>query len=371
MNNRTLLALMLITTTSGAASCAATSDPSDVVGQEPVGTGGGDDSIEGGPGGGDSSSSSSSGASLQQTICDDGIALDENDASVALRALELCETSGVVSAKWVLPDGSELDSAISAVPGEPLGQSVFEMGHGVATEFGAITPRTGSSMLVLSTGAARTPNDPGYQEGAFKGFSSGHPDGFPITSPSCPGVIGGTPYDGVALEVVLQAPAEANALAYDLYFLTYEWPNFVCSVFNDFFLTLMDPRPAGLPTDNVAFDVLGNPISVNNALLAVCGCDLGPPCMAGNKPFLCAQGTDDLAGTGFEAGASIDEEINPGPHGGSGWLETRAPVRPGEEVRIRFAIYDAGDGALDSTVLIDNFRWLADDAVTGTMPIPK
>jgi len=58
--------------------------------------------------------------------------------------------------------------------------------------------------------------------------------------------------------------------------------------------------------------------------------------------------------------------------GATGWLQTRSNVVPGEELTIRFAIWDAGDEALDSTVLIDNFGWSAKPGMTVTMrpPIP-
>ena len=52
---------------------------------------------------------------------------------------------------------------------------------------------------------------------------------------------------------------------------------------------------------------------------------------------------------------------------------TTAPVEGGSEFTIRFAIWDTGDTALDSTVLVDNFRWSADPVGidTETVPDPK
>ena len=60
-------------------------------------------------------------------------------------------------------------------------------------------------------------------------------------------------------------------------------------------------------------------------------------------------GDGDLDNTGYQ------------DHAATGWLVTKAPVSPGEAVKLRWAIYDSGDGVLDSTVLIDNFRWLGDE----------
>ena len=62
----------------------------------------------------------------------------------------------------------------------------------------------------------------------------------------------------------------------------------------------------------------------------------------------CEEGSGELAGTGFE------------DHAATSWLVTRAPVEPGEDFRLRWTIYDSGDGLLDSTVVLDNFRWLGD-----------
>jgi hypothetical protein len=50
------------------------------------------------------------------------------------------------------------------------------------------------------------------------------------------------------------------------------------------------------------------------------------------------------------------------PHGG----------RAGQEISVRWAVYDSGDGALDTTTLIDNWRWLATPGITViTSAIPK
>ena len=49
-------------------------------------------------------------------------------------------------------------------------------------------------------------------------------------------------------------------------------------------------------------------------------------------------------------------------------------VIPARALTIRFAIWDTGDSALDSTVLVDDFKWLATTGTTvevGTKPVPK
>jgi hypothetical protein len=94
--------------------------------------------------------------------------------------------------------------------------------------------------------------------------------------------------------------------------------------------------------------------------------------MAGGKNFACALGYDQLIGTGF------DEQSDPfsGTLGSAatGWLVTTAPVEnPGAEITLMFAIWDSGDGVLDSTVLLDNFTFDVDGAATETehVDVPK
>jgi hypothetical protein len=58
--------------------------------------------------------------------------------------------------------------------------------------------------------------------------------------------------------------------------------------------------------------------------------------------------------------------------GATGWLRTTAPVVGGQDIEIRFAMWDAGDPDYDSTTLIDNFKWIAKggEVTVGTEPIP-
>jgi hypothetical protein len=306
-------------------------------------------------------------------LCDSAMAIDEMDPVVALQALELCKVStgpgdwGVVSAKWALADGS---------PPPSFALENFHLGHGILPKFGAnVKVRTGENMLALSSGAARQPDDPGYQPtGGFgKGFTSPAPQGFPKESSACPGVTTGQPNDAAAIEMEVRTPANAHGFSFDFDFFTYEWPNYVCSQFNDFFVALLMPFPPNQVDGNISFDSAGNPISVNNALLEVCGCSGNPPAPCGAPPFApvkffdCSLGNTDLIGTGFGFDSAQDEQ----DHGSTAWLQTKAPVQPASDITIRFAVYDSGDGVLDTTTIIDNFKWIAKAGTTvGTDPVP-
>lgn len=304
-------------------------------------------------------------------LCDDGLAVDDLDPLSAVRAMELCKTSGdgkewgVLGARWVLADGSDPPA---------FALQSFHLGHGILSGFGPnVTVQAGTRMAALSSGTARQPTDIGYQDvnGFSKGYTCGHPQGFPKESPSCPGTLTGQPNDATGFEVEILPPSNAKGFSFDFKFYTYEWPGFVCSTYNDFFIALLSPFPAGQTDGNIAYDKMGNPVSVNNAFIEVCGCSGNPPspCFAGGKTFDCPLGDFDLIGTGF----GFDSCAFCEDHGGTGWLRTNAPIEdPKSPISIRFGVYDSGDGVLDTTTLIDNFRWIAKPGVkVGTDVVPK
>jgi hypothetical protein len=285
--------------------------------------------------------------------CDKGLMMASSDAFDGAKAMGLCKKAtddhmwGVVEAKWVKPDGSPQS--------DPLGQ-------GILPSFGVNAAQNGDAVLAISSGTARGPSDPGYKNvsGYSKNYSSGTPAGYPKESPSCAGSGGlfggfGGSNDGAALQVKIRVPSNAQSFKYQQNFFTYEFPNFICSDYNDFFVTIMSPKPASLPDGNIAFDQDGNPISVNNSLLQVC-----KPQSAGGKNFGCPLGESFLSGTGFEG------------HAATGWLTTTAPVDTvrGKEITLMWAIWDQGDGILDSTALIDDFQWSV-DAADGTQTLPS
>ena len=309
----------------------------------------------------------------EPTPCDDTLAIDDENPRSAAKAVELCKftvanpgnknqkTWGVLDARWVLPDGTDPTTAFINMAG-------FHLGHGMLTGLGPnVHVQGGQRMLGLSSGTARQPTDPGYQNvgGFSKGYTSGSPAGFPKESPACPGTVTGTPNDGTSVELQIRTPTNATGFTFDFNFFTYEWPSYVCSTFNDFFVALLSPIPVGQTDGNISFDKQGNPASVNNAFVEACGCLGGPPCQAGGKTFTCALGTGPLVGTGFGADTAGSE------HASTGWLNTKAPVKGGETITIRWTVYDSGDGILDSTTLVDNWKWIANGGTVtvGTDPI--
>jgi len=277
-------------------------------------------------------------------------------------AMDLCRavkpagpktTWGVVSADYVLPDGTSSQA----------GQANFELGFGVLGPAFGTSNKTqqGVRMLGLSSGTARGLNDPGFSDpandgvaGFDKGFTSGAPNGFPGTTPACPGVTFGAAHDGAALRVVIRVPTNALTMSFDSNFFSSEFPDYVCSPYNDTYVVIMTPSPAGEPAtanDNIAFDSKGNVISVNAGFLTVCD----PNSMTSGPTYACAEGAGKLAGTCFAEANAPDME----DHAATDWLTTTVSVATlaGQEITLLFAIWDSSDGFLDSTVLIDNVAW--------------
>src|SRR5262249_4885132 len=152
-----------------------------------------------------------------------------------------------------------------------------------------------------------------------------------------------------------RVPSNAKSFTFQHSFFTREYPKFICNDYDDFFVTMMDPVPAGLADGNIAFDSDGNPVSVNTTLLQVCTAST-----AGNKTFTCPLAERLLSGTGFET------------HAATGWLTTTTPVDNvrGKVITLSWAIWDQGDGRYDSTALVDDFEWSIAPSTVQTNPSP-
>lgn len=292
--------------------------------------------------------------------CDGDLAIDSLDARDAARAMGLCKDQaglrwGVISARYVGADGQPLSTSLSA----PLG-------HGILQGFGPnVNPQEGAKLLALSSGAARTPSDPDYFPplGFAKGYYVNPPQGFPKDSPECPGVtVPSAPvFDSIGLEVKLKTPSSAKAIRFNLNFYTYEFPEYYCTLYNDFFVSLLSPKPAAQADSNISFDAKGNLISVNSGFVDICTPQVAGSAGATTKYFACSKGPANLLGTGFDENAKSAS---------TGWLETMAPIEnPGGEITLLFTIWDTGDPILDSTILLDNFRFDVMGTAVATEPV--
>jgi hypothetical protein len=254
--------------------------------------------------------------------CDEGLNLAVSEVLHVFKAIDICELSseptdwGLVSASFIRADNSEIAPTVQ---------------YGIMDKFGDNNkPRKGNRMLVMSTGRARTPSQTGScGSTGCTGTGLGMPPaGVPANVPGCPAAL--NIHDDVGLKLVMRVPLNATGFSIDHQFFTFDYPEFVCSAFNDQFVMLVNPAPVGSISGNTAFDSQSKPIGVNCSFL---------------KPA----NTALLTNTGFDTW---------GDAASTGWLRTTVPVTGGTTITIRLLIFDVGDGASDSSVLIDNFQWL-------------
>ena len=282
--------------------------------------------------------------------CDSDLEVD-GDAEDFLKAIGLCKTTtqdsdewGVISAKFTR--GADTNS-----------KPYKEWQHGILSQFGEIiVPREGNALGMLSTGYAREFNTGGNGKKSF------------VDSESPGGEFSGmgdenSKNDMIAYRLKIRVPSNAKSLMFDFNFHSAEWPAYIGSRFNDTF-------EARLDGENISFDSNNNPVSVNLGFFDRCkdgatiGCSSFPANIGRAE---CPGGIDELKGTGFGImGSGCSGESNVPSGGATGWLTTQAPVEPGSIIELDFVIWDAADSALDSAVLIDNFRWDADPVTIGT-----
>jgi hypothetical protein len=277
-------------------------------------------------------------------------------------AMDLCQTTtanapkpqkkwGVLAADFKLGSGAD--------PGGQL-SNFQNYQAAVMTQYGYLNgnpatpnnpPHKGPTMAGISSGRMRWVGQTDYvvpQSGSSFASPSACPAGYLAahggTLPSSQGCSGNcsggnTCNDSIELKLQIRVPTNAKSMSYDFRFFSAEYPEYVCTTFNDFYLALLTTGAAGIPADkNVSFDGLGNAVSVNNGFFDVCqaaGC------------FACPAGAGGLAGTGMDGGIG----------GGTSWLTTDAPVVPGETMTLELMVFDVGDNIFDSLAVLDNFRW--------------
>ena len=309
--------------------------------------------------------------------CDQGLALGDLVAGDGAKAIELCATAsmtdrkyGVLSAAYVRADGTAFPTVAAQV--------------GIESAWGTnVKVQGGQNMLAMSSGYSRSVG----QTGACNGIScqtnatGTPPPGFPQDDPACPPTKAIA--DDVALELQIRVPTNATGYSFNFKFYSFEFPDWVCdtSGYNDQFVALVSPPPTGsyVPTGstfgNISFDSNNHPVSVNMGFFDACDpttpARFASHCISGGgvcpsipSPY-CPLGVNDLAGTGFDVWHSTV-----GPAGATRWLKTQAPAQPGSVITVRFAIWDAGNSQFDSTVLVDNFQWIATGGTVavGTTP---
>lgn len=297
--------------------------------------------------------------------CDGNLILADTSPNNGARAMELCQTTTMASPKWGVLDAKYVGAnGGPRIPGYQVG---------LLSSYGTnVNTQAGKRMLALSTGRARTPGQNGAcdSQSCSNNTDGPAPPGYPQNIANCPP----KPdiHDDIALELTLKAPKNATGYQFNFKMASFEFPEWVCTFYNDQFIALVTPPPMGSLNGNISFDNMNNPVSVNLAFFDVCDPNKGvfaancpSNCPMQPSPY-CPLGPADLAGTGMAGNAG-----DLGDGGQTAWLVTQAPIGGGEVFTIRFAIWDTGDHNLDSTVLIDGFSWIASGGTVavGTKPI--
>jgi hypothetical protein len=277
-------------------------------------------------------------------------------------AIELCQFTtadppldekkwGVISAEFRTPEGD--------VPASAQLDTMQQSQAAVMINYGnVIVPQVGSTLAGISNGWMRDEGDPGWtgnpssSMGYFQqppaDYLAEHGGNLPSSS-SCMGTCpaGSGANDGVNLRLEIRVPTNADELSFQMRFFSYEYWNYSCTSYNDFFLALLTSGESSIPADkNIAYDSLNNPISVNNGFVEVCNPHWMYACLD------CPSGNAELAGTGMCSSFPTT------CHGaGTNWLQITSPVVPGETIVLELMVFDVSDGILDSLSLLDAFSW--------------
>ena len=250
--------------------------------------------------------------------------------------------------------------------------SAFPTGNassrGIRAKFGdQWTPRHGAKMILLSSGEAKDNyDDASYSPQPGREFLTAQTH--PLwQAPRCAAPSSAPQAEDLSeVKLTLKVPQNAKAISFQFNFFSAEYPEWVCTEFNDRFIAILESTGldttklpqgqcvpgAATPTCNVSYDDKGQVVSINNGFFDVCDSASGT---SGGQPWsnTCTKPSSMLAKTGYEKKDASNRTIG----GATGWLTTKAPVKPGETINLRFIILDEGDARLDSAVLIDNFKW--------------
>jgi len=308
--------------------------------------------------------------------CDGSLSLSGSAHDFA-NALGLCQDADAT--KWGIVSATFTAGYSAGTPN--VGQ------HSLMPKFGSvIKPREGARLGVLSSGYAFECDDAnpgssctatGQGDPYFKGMQTGFgvqgsaPPGYPKAAAGCTN--SKAVLDAIGVKLQVKVPANAQGLQFDFDFYSGEWPEYVCTDFNDAFVAWLTSTayPGTCGDLNISFDAKNNPVSVNNGFFDRCTPNSNTGCAGGKTAkAACAGGPGELAGTGFDNQGPWCNGTSTGG-GATGWLTTKAPVKQGETITLQYIIWDTGDPQYDSSVLVDNFQWQPGPTQTGTGRPPQ
>ena len=253
------------------------------------------------------------------------------------RGIGLLMAVGLGVGTVVVPHAGSAPPA-AAAGAATVSADAIELGRAIASDtswvVGAefVVRPPGSSTAIVTGGAA------GFPTSGLRGalLSTGDADDLLLANTSGSSgtdlggshTRGGVAFDVTVLRIDLEIPQNVNCLAgIDFRFLSEEYPEWVSSEFNDAFVAELDRSTWTIDgsevvaPDNFAFDPTGGVITMN---------------AAGLTSMTAAQ----AAGTTFDGATPLTAAvpITPGPHS------------------LYLSIFDLGDAALDSAVVVDNLR---------------
>jgi hypothetical protein len=350
---------------------------------------------------------------LQDTVaCDANLASNSQIPGDYAKAIGICRTTtenpaqkkdktwGLIEAKFARADGTPLSDfrAVSirngfgsVEPGALEGQKLIVLSSGIAADATQTMPGpNGGAPGNTNVSTTHSPassadisacNDPACIK---DWFTKDNPplkkmNELPV-APNCGMGNAGNPTkanDSVMLKLRLRAPTNAKAFSFNSYFISAEYPEYVCTNYNDQFIALVDtpvpttpiPNPIDknlmIYNDGVAKWPVGINVANGTDLFRICNATevMNMTCSTSNvNSKSCSLGPSQLTGTGFEKPTNSACYIG----GGTFWLTTSGNVVPGEIVELRIVVWDVFDSAYDSVALIDGFDWLKSATVPGS-----
>lgn len=320
-------------------------------------------------------------------VCDTGLASNSMTGADYAKAMDICNLALEETRRWGLIEAKLTLANGQAVPDTDA--------HSIRPSFGALQPLAGAGFTLLSSGNAAAPGQTNpshvdFQFSADHGTESPYPadwlaanGGQLPNTPGCPAPSSDGANDPIMLTLRLRAPSNAKSFKFSSNFYSAEFPEWVCSAFNDFFVVLLDSTwnddPANTPRNpmdkNLAFyrNQAGQvyPVGIN---LAAGNTGLFTQCVNGETGCFGTAGTistcvstAQLQQTGFDLASPGSCDNNSLQGGATGWLETSGNVVGGEIITLRIAIWDTSDHRLDSLVVLDNFSWSVDASDPGTI----
>ncbi|HEY4178992.1 MAG TPA: choice-of-anchor L domain-containing protein [Kofleriaceae bacterium] len=318
-------------------------------------------------------------------LCDQGIASNTQNAMDYAKAIDICQVATMADKKWgVITAALTLTDGMNTPDPE---------GHSVRPKFGSnLSPQGGVNLAILSSGGASAKNDtmPSFHDWVSYTHTATNTAAFPAdwlaanngkvpNAPGCPDPLGSVANDPEMLTLEIRVPTNAKSFRLSTNFYSAEFPEFVCSAFNDFFVVLLDSTYTGTPANptdkNLAFytPMSGGhvPVGVNLAGQGLfTQCKNGDLCggLSSGTITSCV-GVDQLAGTGMDdPDYGCGDTLSASTVGGAtGWLVTAGNVTPGEIIKLRIAVWDTSDHAYDSAAVIDGFQWSIDTTNPGTV----